>query len=57
MIRCVHCGRLCGNFEGGRASVYGSNVCHPNVIGRPDCYRLITVYRHMLKDCPTCMRK
>lgn len=52
---CAHCGRTCGggDFEGGYGGVYNAKrelvqVCHPNVIGRPDCYRLITVYHERL---------
>jgi hypothetical protein len=41
---CEHCGRLAGNYGGGWAAVGEARVCHPNVAGRPDCYRLITVY-------------
>lgn len=41
---CEHCGRLAGNYGGGWARVGEARVCHPNVAGRPDCYRLITVY-------------
>jgi hypothetical protein len=46
---CAHCGRVCGDYEGGWAAVtIGDNtypLCHPNWPGRPDCYRLVTVYR------------
>lgn len=50
---CAHCGRLCGDYEGGYAGVPDERgrvrqVCHPNVIGRPDCYRLVTVYHEKL---------
>lgn len=45
---CQHCGRLAGNFGGGWAAVGEDRVCHPNVAGRPDCYRLITVYGEVL---------
>lgn len=50
---CAHCGRICGDFEGGFGGVYDGQgdvqqVCHPNVIGRPDCYRLLTVYHETL---------
>jgi hypothetical protein len=46
-IKCAHCDRLCGNFAGGYAGGHnGENLCHPNVSGRPDCYRLVTVYGH-----------
>lgn len=42
--RCAHCGRVCGDFAGGYAAVNNKHVCHPNAHGRPDCYRLVTVY-------------
>lgn len=45
---CVHCGRPCGNFEGGFAIVGAQRVCRPNVSNRPDCYRLITVYNEVM---------
>lgn len=45
---CVHCGRPCGNFEGGFAVIRSKRVCHPNVSGRPDCYKLITVYNEVM---------
>lgn len=45
---CGHCGRPCGNFEGGFAIVASVRVCHPNVKDRPDCYRLITVYNEVI---------
>lgn len=45
---CAHCGRPCGNFAGGYAVVKNHRVCHPNVDGRPHCYKLITVYHEVL---------
>jgi hypothetical protein len=42
------------NYEGGYASVGRIGVCHPNVTGRPDCYTLITRYRHPILDCEEC---
>ncbi len=46
---CYHCGQRCGDYEGGYGSITGPDgaihaTCHPNVPGRPDCYRRITVY-------------
>jgi hypothetical protein len=51
---CAHCGRPCGDAEGGWGSINGEPLCHPNVKGRPDCYTLVTVYHHELEheDCP-----
>lgn len=51
---CTHCGRTCGDEEGGWGSLNGEALCHPNVAGRPDCYRLVTVFHHPLghEDCP-----
>jgi hypothetical protein len=50
---CAHCGRVCGDFDGGWATVTdlaGKSVpvCHPNALGRPDCYSLVTVYHERL---------
>lgn len=45
---CVHCGRICGDGAGGYGTVEGQPVCHPNAPDRPDCYRLVTVYREKL---------
>lgn len=56
---CAHCGRPMGNMEGGYATITAEwppspsgpglkRVCHPNVPGRPDCYRLITIYHEVL---------
>lgn len=43
---CEHCGRLCGDHEGGFASLNGFPVCHPNTTDRPDCYTLVTLHHH-----------
>jgi hypothetical protein len=50
---CAHCGRPCGDAEGGWGSINGEPLCHPNVEGRPDCYTLVTLYHHELghEDC------
>lgn len=45
---CGHCGRPCGNLEGGFAVVGATRVCHPNVSDRPDCYHLITVHNEQI---------
>lgn len=52
--RCVHCGRKCGDDEGGLGGVDGLPVCHPNVMGRPGCLDLITKHGHRLVDCAIC---
>lgn len=44
---CGHCGRSdVGSFFGGYSFADGHYLCHPNVAGRPDCYRLVTLYGH-----------
>ena len=51
---CGHCGRDdVGSFNGGTSSVGETHLCHPDEPGRPDCYRLVTVYRHGM-DCDPC---
>ena len=52
-VSCAHCGRVCGDSEGGWGSLNGEPLCQPSVDGRPDCYRLVTVYHHPLdhQDC------
>lgn len=56
--QCDHCGRTCGDVAGGYATVrlpgHKFSVCHPNGVGRPDCYRLITVYHHSIRNCTIC---
>ena len=48
---CAHCGRRdVGTPDAGYSGINGERLCHPNVNGRPDCYRLVTVYNHPL-DC------
>jgi hypothetical protein len=54
---CVHCGRNCNNFEGGSASFNGFSLCHPNEAGRPDCYHMVSTYRHELYDCERCTQE
>lgn len=52
---CVHCGRRCGTVAGGYATVAGNPVCSkPTEDGRPDCYRMVTVKFHTLRDCSEC---
>jgi hypothetical protein len=48
---CGHCGRVMGDMAGGFASYNGIPLCHPNVDGRPDCYRNVSVYHHEVEDC------
>jgi len=44
---CAHCSRLMNNFAGGYSrGPTGQVLCHPNATGRPDCYKLVTVYNH-----------
>lgn len=59
---CAHCGALdIGSFAAGYASVPGTNentqalLCHPNIPGRPDCYRLVTMFNHEM-PCHACQR-
>jgi hypothetical protein len=59
---CGHCGATdVGTPEAGfaRGSVtapsgdaIGATLCHPNAPGRPDCYRLVMVYRHDMPCAP-----
>lgn len=51
---CAHCGRICGNTEGGFASYNGEPLCHPNEEGRPDCYKLVQAGHPM--PCLACLR-
>jgi hypothetical protein len=44
---CGHCDRSdVGVFAAGYGALGGVPLCHPNVAGRPDCYRLVTVFGH-----------
>lgn len=54
--KCEHCDRAMNNFAGGSSKGPGNTrLCHPNVRGRPDCYRLVTIYKHPIPcDSPTC---
>lgn len=54
--RCIHCQRVCGNLAGGFARIGGAPVCsRPTTPGRPDCFRMIAVKFHPLRNCPECM--
>lgn len=53
-VTCAHCGRTCGDYDGGTASLNGEPLCHPNAPGRPDCYSNVTVRMHPLRDCAWC---
>jgi len=47
VTKCDHCGRQCSNFAGGFSRGYNNErLCHPNAKNRPDCYKLVTVYKH-----------
>lgn len=55
---CGHCGATdVGTDEGGLATLTVDGVhnylCHPNATGRPDCYRLVTLYHHSM-PCAEC---
>lgn len=53
---CVHCQRLCGTLAGGFARISGQAVCSkPTEPDRPDCYRMIMVKFHPVRNCPHCM--
>lgn len=57
VTRCIHCGRMMGDYEGGFGeSKDGQPLCHPNVIDRPDCHHMVDVYHHQLVDCARCQR-
>lgn len=48
-MRCAHCDRIMSNYAGGYSRGYkGEPLCHPNVSGRPDCYKLVTVFGHKI---------
>lgn len=51
---CAHCGRICGNYDGGFASYNGEPLCHPNDETRPDCYKLVQAGHPM--PCLNCYR-
>lgn len=55
---CVHCRRRCGTWAGGHATIGGQSVCcKPHEANRPNCYRMIMVKFHPLKDCSECVEK
>jgi hypothetical protein len=44
---CAHCERRMNNLAGGFSKGYHNEpLCHPNVPNRPDCYKLVTLYKH-----------
>lgn len=54
---CVHCRRRCGTVAGGHARIGGLSVCSkPTDQTRPDCYRMIMMKFHPLRDCAECVR-
>lgn len=55
---CVHCGRRCGDYNGGFASsAEGLPLCHPNMPDRPDCSHMVEVYHHPLVGCSRCQQE
>ncbi len=60
MSTCGHCGAAdVGSYYAGYASMTTEagtwHLCHPNEVGRMDCYRLVTVYKHAT-PCPSCRK-
>lgn len=54
--QCVHCQRPCGTLASGFARFQGQPVCSkPSAPERPDCYRMIMVKFHPVRNCPECM--
>ena len=53
---CAHCERQMNNFAGGYSRGYNNELlCRPNAANRPDCYTLVTRYRHPTPcDSNTC---
>jgi hypothetical protein len=51
---CAHCLRRCGTLEGGMARIAGVAVCSKPAGDRPDCYRMVMVKFHRLRDCALC---
>lgn len=44
---CAHCARRIGNFASGSSRGHNNEpLCHPNGPNRPDCYKLVTLYKH-----------
>jgi hypothetical protein len=44
---CKHCERVMGDYLGGYSRGYNNELlCHPNAANRPDCYKLVTLYKH-----------
>lgn len=53
---CGHCGAGdVGSIEAGYSVLGDAYLCHPNERGRPDCYRLVTVYHHEM-PCTPCRK-
>lgn len=55
--KCVHCGRMMGDYEGGYGTYNNLPLCHPNAPERPDCYHMVTVYLHPVGDCFRCRQE
>lgn len=56
-MKCVHCHAddVGAGLLGGYGGIGDIPLCHPDDPCRPDCYRMVTVYHHRLRDCPRCM--
>lgn len=47
LFNCAHCDRKMNNFKGGYSRGHNNELlCHPNEKNRPDCYKLVTLYKH-----------
>jgi len=47
IMDCVHCRRQMNNLAGGFSRGFNNEpLCHPNAKNRPDCYKLVTLYKH-----------
>jgi hypothetical protein len=47
MWPCAHCGRACGDAEGGFGSYNGFMLCYPQITdARPNCYHLVAMEHH-----------
>lgn len=54
-LQCVHCHRRCGNLAGGLARLQGQPLCSRPTDGRNDCYRMVMVKFHRIRDCAECI--
>lgn len=53
MWPCAHCGRVCGDAEGGFGSYNGFMLCYPQGSERPNCYHLVAMEHHHV-PCKKC---